>query len=398
MGSSPFSSPTEAKAQEMPPPVPAPRVLPAPLRFLVATGRIFKSWIFATLACMSVPLAILFAGWTYRLVQHRAHKLWTIRLGKNPDSRRTLPRWFLSERSGNILSGTEGTAFHSRITGILRALLGSLGANWRTGSLITLNSFLVTLPGGMIMMFSWYSGWDNSFKKGYEQAGIGPLWGLIGICLFMVAMTYIPIAQARQAITGSTRAFWSYRKVRDVIRARPMTCLVLSGGYTFLGAIFMVAVSALTFVGNGDSFEGKSSAEIVSFLNAYYFRWAAFFIVPGFLLLKLIAGRIYAGASYDAIVASRWQKDEVTDREQKIFEHARVAETPPASPGLMRTGLAAFSFIGRLFLRAATLLLLLLFALELYIAQFFTFEPATNWLRQPMVQLPWYHSIPKDLK
>ena len=64
----------------------------------------------------------------------------------------------------------------------------------------------------------------------------------------------------------------------------------------------------------------------------------------------------------------------------------------------MRTSLTAFSFIGRLLLRATTFLLLLLLALELYVAQFFTFEPATNWLRQPMVQLPWYRSIPKHLE
>ncbi len=398
MGSSPFSSPAEAKARELPPPIPAPRVLPAPLRLLVATGRIFKSWIFAALACMSIPLAILFAGWTYRLVQRRAHKLWATLLGREPDSRRTLPWWLLSEHFGEILSATKGAAFRFQIAGILRAFSGSLGTNLKTGFLITLNSFLVTLPGGMIMMFSWYSGWDNSFNKGYEQAEIGPLWGLIGIFLFMAAMTYIPIAQARQAITGSTRSFWSYRKVRDVIRARPITCLALSGGYAFLGAIFMVAVIALAFVGNGDSFEEKSSAEIISYLNVYYFLWGAFFIVPGFIILKLIAGRIYASASYDAIVTSRWQKEEITDREQKIFEHARVAETPPALPGLMRTSLTAFSLIGRLFLRTTTFLLLLLLALELYVAQFFTFEPATNWLRQPMVQLPWYRSIPKHLE
>ncbi len=398
MGSSSFPSPVEAKAQGLPPPAPVPRALPAPLHLLVATGRIFKSWIFATLACMSIPLAILFAGWTYRLVQRRTHKLWATLLGREPDNRRPLPRWFLSERFGKPLSATKGTAFRFRVAGIVRVLFGSLGTNLKTGFLITFNSFLVTLPGGLIMMFSWYSGWDNSFNKGYEQAEIGPLWGLLGIFLFMAAMTYIPIAQARQAITGSTRAFWSSRKVRDVIRARPVTCLALSGGYTFLGAIFMVAVIALAFVGNGDSFEEKSSAEIISYLNLYYFFWAAFFIVPGFVVLKLIAGRIYASASYDAIVTSRWKKDEVTDREQKIFEHAQVAETPPALPGLMRTSLTAFSFIGRLLLRAATFLLLLLLALELYVAQFFTFEPATNWLRQPMVQLPWYRSIPKHLE
>ena len=382
----------------MPPPIPAPGKRPAPLRLLVATARIFKSWIFAALACMSIPLAILFAGWTYRLVQRRAHKLWATLLGREPDSRRTLPRWFLAECFGETPSATKGSAFRSRIAGIVRALFGSLGANLKTGFLITLNSFLVTLPGGMIMMFSWYSGWDNSFNKGYEQAEIGPLWGLIGIFLFMAAMTYIPIAQARQAITGSARAFWSFRKVRDVIRARPVTCLALSGGYTFLGAIFMVAVIAPAVIGNNDSFEGKSNAEIVSFLNAYYFFWAAFFIVPGFVMLKLVAGRIYAGASYDAIVTSRWKQDEVTGHEHRIFEHALVAEKPPALPGLMRTSLAAFSFIGRLLLRTATFLLLLLFAFELYVAQFFTFEPAANWIRQPMVQLPWYRSIPEHLE
>jgi hypothetical protein len=45
-----------------------------------------------------------------------------------------------------------------------------------------------------------------------------------------------------------------------------------------------------------------------------------------------------------------------------------------------------------------TFLLLFAFAIELYVAQFFTFEPAANWLRQPMVQIPWYHSIPGHLE
>ena len=73
---------------------------------------------------------------------------------------------------------------------------------------------------------------------------------------------------------------------------------------------------------------------------------------------------------------------------------AQVEETPR----LMRLGISAFSLVGRLALRVAAFVLLFAFAAELYVAQFFTYEPAVNWVRQPMVQLPWYHSIPEPLK
>ena len=62
------------------------------------------------------------------------------------------------------------------------------------------------------------------------------------------------------------------------------------------------------------------------------------------------------------------------------------------------TSLRAFSGIGRFTLRTATFCLLFAFAIELYVAQFFNFEPAANWLRQPMVQLPWFHSMPGQLE
>jgi hypothetical protein len=175
-------------------------------------------------------------------------------------------------------------------------------------------------------------------------------------------------------------------------------CLLLTAGYTALGAVFMIAVSALMIIGNGDQFAEMTVAQIVAFLNRYYFWWAALFIVPGFVLLKLTAGRIYSGAAFDAVTTGRWKKEELVGEEARIFQPAPVTARPPALPGLMRTSLFAFSVIGRLGLRVTTFVLLLLLAFELYVGQFFNFEPATNWLRQPMVQLPWFHSIPGHLK
>jgi len=380
------------------PPVPIAPLQGRPRRLVLRTGRGLKSWFLATLSCLNVPFAILFSGWTYRLVQRRAHTLWARRLEEPPPSERVLPRWILSDAFGSHLSLVQSRSPRQWIRAISHAFLGSFAANLKTGFLVVLNSMLVTLPGGMIMMFSWHSGWDNSFNKGYEQAAVGPLWGFAGIFLFMAAMTYVPIAQARQAATDSAKAFWNYRRVRHVIRARPVACVLLTAGYTALGAVFMIAVSALMIIGNDEQFAEMTVAQIVAFLNRYYFWWAALFIVPGFVLLKLTAGRIYSGATFDAVTTGRWKKKELVGEEARIFQSAPVTARPPALPGPMRTSLFAFSIIGRLGLRVTTFVLLLLLAFELYVGQFFNSEPAANWLRQPMVQLPWFHSIPGHLK
>ncbi len=381
-----------------PPPLPVTKARSGVLRFLLRLARGLKSWFLAALSCLSIPLAVVFSGWTYRLVQRRVLTFWAKRLEQGPPFERILPRWFVSERFRHHLSTARSHSPLDWVHGVSCAFLGSFATNIKVGFLTVLNSLLVTLPGGMIMMFSWYSGWDNSFNKGYEQAAIGPLWGFIGIFLFMAAMTYVPIAQARQAATGRTKSFWNYRKVRDVIKARPVACLLLVAGYAALGFVFMIAVSALMFIGNSNGFADLTPPQIIAFLNSYYFWWAALFIVPGFIALKLLAGRIYAGAAFDAVTGGSWKKEELAGEEARAFESAPVNVTPPALPGLMRTSLRAFSSIGRFTLRLATFLLLLGFAFQLYVAQFFNFEPAANWLRQPMVQIPWYHSIPGHLE
>ena len=76
------------------------------------------------------------------------------------------------------------------------------------------------LPVGALWLLSWWGGWQNSFHKGYEQAWVGPVVGLLGIGLFLPVMTYVPLAQARQAATGSWRAFWDLSLIRRLARAR----------------------------------------------------------------------------------------------------------------------------------------------------------------------------------
>ncbi|NNM28323.1 MAG: DUF4013 domain-containing protein [Akkermansiaceae bacterium] len=368
-------------------------------RLLLHTWRVLKCQLLGTLGCLSIPGAVLLFGWTCRLVQRNARGHWARRLDEpRPDPRR-LPRWIVSEDFRGHLEALRGGGFRNGVRRFFAAFLGSLGANLRTGFLVVLNSMILTLPGGLIMLFSWYSGWDNSFNKGYEQFAVGPILGWLGILLFIAAMTYVPVAQARQAVTGSAKAFFNYRKVRDVIHRRPVACLALVAIYTLCGAIFMVASSILMFAGNGwEALETMTNEQIISFLNGYHFWWAFLFIFPAFVILKLIAGRIYAGAAFDAVSDGSWKKEDLRGAEAEALAKVPVRPNPPALPGLMRAGLKTFGFFGRSVLRVGTFLLLLVFVFEIYIAQFFNFQPASRWLRHPMVQLPWYHDVPGALK
>src|SRR5947207_8578896 len=88
------------------------------------------------------------------------------------------------------------------------------------------------------MMFSWYFGWHNSFNKGYEDAFLGLLSGLLGSFLLILALIYVPMAQAHQAAAGEIAAFFQFRVVMRLILTRLTAYAVLIGGLAFTGFIF----------------------------------------------------------------------------------------------------------------------------------------------------------------
>ena len=102
------------------------------------------------------------------------------------------PNWFVAQGAERRAGGTSWW----------KRFAGSLWANLRIGVQGIFNVWVWTMPACVLWMFSWYAGWDNSFNKGYEQAWVGPTTGLLGVAMFIAAMFYVPMAQARQAVTG----------------------------------------------------------------------------------------------------------------------------------------------------------------------------------------------------
>jgi hypothetical protein len=184
--------------------------------------------------CQGLLGSLLVAGWACRLAQRSALKYWWSRSGRTLEEasfldflaanertrpHRHWPNWFFEQNLRQTLRRMPGSSLGSYLLALLSAPVNSLWRNFWLGLQVVANTWLLTLPACLFWWFGWYDGWNNSFNKGYEQAAVGPLVSVFGILLFIVAMFYVPLAQARQAVTGQWRAFFQFRLVWRIVRS-----------------------------------------------------------------------------------------------------------------------------------------------------------------------------------
>ncbi len=255
------------------------------------------------------------------------------------------------------------------------------------------------MPGCVLMLFSWYDGWNNSFNKGYEQAPVGPLTGVLGILLFIIAMLYVPLAQARQAVTGRWQAFYDFQFVWGLARRRCVSNLLLALGYTMLWLpLGILKTAPYFFAHNNRTVENYAPEQALAFLNSYFLACglAAF---AAFILLRLWVARLYAAA-----LVSGLHKDLVPLEALDEFERSSLARldmiqvTPTRSRHLFlrivaKTGKGIWN-IGVLF---ATGFIWFTFIAQVYVSEFLHYHPVTAWLNQPLIQLPWFRYVPANL-
>jgi hypothetical protein len=348
--------------------------------------------------------SILIVGWTYRLMQRVVYKRWWQRsdmrsngvsfqqfLADDPatQAHRHWPNWLV-----------EQNFFEAVRRRPLKALVNSLWLNFRIGFQGIFNTWVLTLPGCALMLFSWYDGWNNSFNKGYEQAAVGPLTGLSGLFLFILAMLYVPMGQARQAATGNWRSFYQFRLVwRLVLRHWP-ACLGLAILYSALCVpvtVFRILPQSFPQMDKltPEFLATLTNAQIVADLNRYYFKVGALIFVA-YVFLRLVAARIYATGLLSAVEQGVVPVEALAENERTQLQRLnllRVRTTPPRHVLIRLVGkTVTWGFWG-----VATFAMALVwfsFVAQLYIAQFMNYIPGIGWLNQPLVQLPLFHFIP----
>ena len=363
------------------------------------------------LFCQSMLGAVAVIGWTYRLSQRVALRYWWSRseckqaatrfpdhLARHDAAHEHLhwPNWFGAQNFRTAILRDAGTPTPAYARQLIKAPFRSLAGNIRIGVQGILNTWVLTMPACILWLFSWYDGWNNSFNKGYEQAFVGPAVGWLGIMLFLAAMIYVPLAQARQAVTGEWRSFYNFSFVWGLARRHWLACLILAGLTSLFFLPLMIMKTAPQFFGaNNPSFANMGPKEVIKLLNGYFFV-CAFLVFPLFVALRLVAARIYARGILQGVQTGEISVGDLAPKERLELQRLNLIQVnPPRSRHVLlrvaRSTTSLVLFSTGLFVTA---LLWFTFVAQIYVSEFFSYHGALGWLNQPLVQLPWFRYIP----
>jgi len=359
--------------------------------------------------CQFLLGAVVVVGWTTRLMQRQILSTWW---KKSPlkeqggsfhdftaalPSRcapRTLPNWCLAE---TLPTSQSQTATGGRIRRSLRRVFGSLYSNIRQGVAATFSIFLFTLPATSLWLYSWVLGWNISFFKLYEQSALGISLGLLGILLFIVAMLYVPLAHARQAVTGQWRTFFDMRANWRLARRHPLVMLPAAILFVVASEVVMLLRIAPYFIGFQEQFATMSVQQLRQWLDNYHFA-AGMLLLPAYVLVWLAVAKAYARAAVREYVAEP-ENCPLGSAERHALASLRYqAQSTSTSSHLLVRG-TGWTLVRLATATAFGLICLAWFgvAAQVFVAQFFTYIPGANWLNHPLVLLPWIKYIPPGL-
>jgi hypothetical protein len=318
------------------------RLLWTPVRFLVAV--IFS---------LSLPTAILLLGYVYRRQRRQAIKIWT-------GSPYIAPHWLTSEASA---------------TGVPDRRLAAFRDNLKLGLMSSVSVGLLVAPACTLMAFSWYAGWNNSFNKGYEYAAAGPLLGISGVLLGMATMAYLPLAQARQAVTLDWRTIYDWNTNLSILCERPLATFGLPVVGTGVALVLFAARGLPVFANNVPAFT-SIDVNPAGFLWRWMFCFGLIFI-PMYWWFKGIAARQYARSLAGALTGGRISLDQLHDEEKSVLANRFPAPAVTAR-GRFRAVLTVLVF---------SLAWFPAFAL-LYVQQFLNNLGTWGWLNYPIMWIP----------
>ncbi len=399
------------RAQEPASAQPKPKTYPLPSKAWRAFMWCVKYWI-GMIFCQSPTGAMLLIGWTYRLAQRFAIHHWWKRSSHQrnggcftsflAESEATAghihwPNWFLSQNFKSRRSRDEGTSQGKHAWFFFKSLTGSLRQNFWTGLTGIFNTSVFILPAGLLMWFGWYDGWQNSFNKGYEEFFVGVSISWIGIFLFIAAMFLIPMAQARQAASGDWRAFYNFRVVWTIVRGQWFWCLALALGYLALASPIQVMKSApMYLVGHPGQSELLTPEAAKKYLESYFFWWSIY-ALPAYVILRIVAAKIYAHGLLRALTDSHLVEKDLSPFEQETLSRLNLLHAaPPVERHVgWRLVLWMGTRVGRVTSGIALFFIWFGLITQIYLTEFLKHHVSgIGFFNQPLIQLPWIHYMP----
>jgi len=379
-------------------------------------GAWFCQGMYGALGALNFLGSLVVIGWTYRLMQRHALKTWWKNsqpwnegmrfqtfVATDDVFRHHLywPNFFLRQNFFQHLKSVEfeKLTFLRKIRFVASSLFRSLGRNFTTGARAIFSTWIITAIPVILLQVAWHQGWDNSFNKGYEQASIGPITFFSGILLFAATMFYVPMAQARQAVTGEWRAFFHFKTVRQVIRRRWFACFLLAALYAVFTLPVFAAKGAIYGMGNKEAITALSPLQQWEWLNGYLFNSSLFILLPAFVTVRILASGIYASAIREIVKSGEAASIKLSAFESDTFRALEIHERPQNERSLpTRFILWTGSLTGRIVTGFLCFWLWVAVAFQPAMQQFFVYHSGLKgYLNHPLVQMPWFHYVPDAL-
>lgn len=368
-----------------------------------------------TLFCQMALFALFVVGWAQRYMQRCVVRRWfRIKQGKftprewevfvNQDAElaylNKAPNWFWRQKGIAWPQSEPGFKGFIKLLGPRIAFpLHSFGKNLKLGFQAIINIWIFTLPACVLWLYAWHAGWNNSFNKIYEQAYVGPLTGILGFLLFIAAMFYVPMAHTRQAATGQWRSFFEFDLVWRIVRDRWLSVIGLAALFSLVSLPLSIMKMAPVFMmQSGSNLATMSDMELLGFLRGYYL----FVGLLGFIAyvsLRVVSARIYAKGVLRCVEKGRLSIEQLAPVERRVMGRLGVIALDAQEPRhvIVRAG----AWTGRRFFGVTGFAVLVIiwfsFVAQIFISEFFNYHPFRAWMNQPLVQLPWYQSIPQHL-
>jgi hypothetical protein len=377
-------------------------------RLFVGAKLCFNAYVLSYFTSVAV------VGWTYRWMQALVLRGWwkqsrfcnegtfadfCASLGPNAPVPR--PRWFLQERIGTALArpvpgGARPGPLRLGLR-LLRVPWHSFWLNLKFGALGLLCTYLMTGWGCLLIWTSWRYGWLNSFHKGYEEAWFGPALGITGSLLFILALFYVPMAQAHQAATGQARAFFEFRFVWRLIQSR-LTAYVGLAALIAVASLVMeglrLAVFTELFGGNN---ELLSDAECLAFYQDYL-TVCSFVLFALLLLLRWAGAVIYRSAVLKALRRGRVVRGELNPVLAGWLDRLDLMPTPVAETIGLGAAARSTGRLGyRLLLYSLLFLVWVAFVVKFYVGYFIVADEVL-FFNHVFIQLPCCDYIPAHLQ
>ncbi len=353
--------------------------------------------------CQSIVGAILVAGWAQRAAQRAALRHWWQRspLSHQPfegfvqeagelAGHAHWPNWFFRHTRAKTAPAPQGWDRAG-------ALVTSVRSNFWLGLQAVLCTSLLLAPPGLLWWFGWDYGWNISYYKSYEQFAIGLGLSGIGIVLFVAAMFYVPMAQARQSVSGQWRAFFDFDLVWRIVRRQRVRCIGLAMACAVCALPFHALKVAPMYLSNRESgLDFPTEAAAYQYLRNYYWAMAAAGF-PLFVMLRVWAARIYAGGIVALHQEQRLSVDELSAVEREVLGRLQMLRSAPAPQRHWFARLVAWALsrAGRLVTAVILISVWLGFVAQIYVGEFLNYhEWGRGWINQPLLQLPLFNYMP----